>query len=126
MELPHDRGHFEDRGHTEHFLVAVLDSKVEERIGGGETSFWDERAVEQGLVIDPLGLPGNEPVWIFRRGWCRSRGGAESLSFGWGQLPRSHGGRSRGGDPLTQQKNERERGMADQNFVCVWGGRLNI
>ena len=41
---------------------------------------------------------------IFRRGWCRPRGGVASLSFGWGRLPGSHGGRSRGRDPQTQQK----------------------
>ena len=45
-----------------------MDSKVEESIGGGKTSFCDERAIEQRLVIDPLDLPGNEPVWIVRRG----------------------------------------------------------
>ena len=68
MELPHNRGHSGDRGRTKRLATTVLDSRVEERIRGRETSFWDERAVEQGLVIDPLGLPGNEPVWIFRRG----------------------------------------------------------
>ena len=59
VELPHNRGYSGDKGCTKCFLVAVLDSEVEERIGGEETSFWDKRAVEQGLLIDPLGLPGS-------------------------------------------------------------------
>ena len=42
MELPHDRGHSRDRGCTERLLVVVLDSEVEERVGGGETAFQDE------------------------------------------------------------------------------------
>ena len=46
MELPHDRGHSGDRGRTERLPVVVLDSEVEERIGGGETAFRDQRAVE--------------------------------------------------------------------------------
>ena len=86
VELLHNRGHSRDKGRTERLPAAVLDSEVEERIGGGKTSFWDERAVEQGLVIDPLDFSGNEPVWIFRRGGggggCRLRGGSGSLSFG--------------------------------------------
>ena len=82
MELRHYRGHSGDRGHTECLPAAVLDSEVEEHILGGETAFRDKQAVEQRLVIDPLGLPGNEPMWIFRRGWCHPRGGAGSLSFG--------------------------------------------
>ena len=92
MELPDNWGYSGDRGCTECLPTAVLDSEVEEHIRGGETSFWDKREVEQGLVIDPLGLPGNELVWIFRRGWCHPRGGAGSLSFGWGQLLWGHGG----------------------------------
>ena len=83
MELPHDQGHSGNRGCIKRLLAAVLDSEVEERIGDGEIAFRDERAVEQRLVIDPLGLPGNELMWIFRRGWRRPRGGARSLSFGW-------------------------------------------
>ena len=62
MELPHDRGHSGDRGRIERLPAAVLDIKVEEHIEGGGTLFWDECAVEQGLEIDPLDLPGNEPV----------------------------------------------------------------
>ena len=70
MELPHDRGYSGDKGYIERLPAAVLDSEVEEHIGGGETVFRDERAVEQGLVVDPPGLSKNEPMWIFRRGWC--------------------------------------------------------
>ena len=92
MELLHDRGHFGDKGCTEHLLAVVLDSEVEERIGGGETAFRDERAVEQRLMIDPLSLPRNEPVWIFWRGWYHPRGGAGLLYFGQDRLPRIHGG----------------------------------
>ena len=39
VELSHDWGHFEDKGHTEHLPVAVLDSEFEECNGGGETAF---------------------------------------------------------------------------------------
>ena len=39
VELPHDRGPFRDRGCTESLPAMVLDSKVTERIGGGETEF---------------------------------------------------------------------------------------
>ena len=46
MELSHDRGHSGDKGRTERLPAAVLDSEVEERIGGGETAFRDKRAVE--------------------------------------------------------------------------------
>ena len=45
-------------------LAAVLDGEVEEYIRSGETAFWDERAVEKRLMIDSLGLPGNELMWI--------------------------------------------------------------
>ena len=82
MELPHYRGHSGNRGCTERLQASILDIEVEECIGSGETTFRDERAVEQRLVIDPLDLPGNEPMWIFRRGWSHPRGGAGSLSFG--------------------------------------------
>ena len=98
VELPHYRGHSRDRGRTKCLPAVVLDSKVEEWIGGGETSFREEQAIEQRLVIDSLGLPRNKPMWIFWREWCRLRGGAESLSFSWGGLLGSHGGRSRGVD----------------------------
>ena len=108
MELPHDRGHSGNRGCTKHLLATVLDSEVKEYIGSEETVFRDERTVEQLLVIDPLGLPGNESMLIFRRRWFRPRGGAGSLSFGRGRLPGSHGSRSRGGDLQTQQKKMRE------------------
>ena len=84
MELPHDRGHYWNRGCTELLPAVVLDSGVEERVGGGEPVFRDERAVEQGLLVDSLGLQGNESVWIFRRRWCRLRGRAGALSIGWG------------------------------------------
>ena len=70
-----------DRGRTERLPTAILDSEVEERIRGGELTFQDERAVEQGLV-DPLGLLVNESVWILRKRWCRPQGGAGELSFG--------------------------------------------
>ena len=109
VELSHNRGYFGDRGCTECLPAAVLDSEVKERIGGGETLFWDKRVVEQGLMIDPLSLLGNEPVWIFWRGWCRPRGRAGSLSFGWDQLPWSHCGRSRVRILQTQKKGKRER-----------------
>ena len=46
IELPHDRGHSGNRGCIEHLPTAVLDSEVEEHIGGGEPAFRDERAVE--------------------------------------------------------------------------------
>ena len=59
MELPYDQGHSENRGCTKRLPTAVLDSEVEECIRGGETTFRDERVVEQRLVIDSLGLPGN-------------------------------------------------------------------
>ena len=108
MKLPHNRGYSKDRGSIESLLAAVLDYEVEERIGGGETSFWDKQAVEQGLVINPLGLPRNEPVWISKGG------GAGSLSFGWGRLPWGHGGRSRARDLQTLKKNERGRGKGGQ------------
>ena len=60
MELPHDEGHSRDRGHTERLPAVVLDGKVEEYIGGGETLFWDELATEQGLVIESLGAASRE------------------------------------------------------------------
>ena len=99
----------------------VLDSEVEECIGSGETVFWDERAIEQRLVIDHLSLLRNESVWISQRRWCRPRGGAGLLSFGRDRLPGSHGGRSRGIDLQTQKKkNESGRGDGSQN---VLGGK---
>ena len=42
VELQHNRGHSGDRGRIERLPVTVLDSEVEERIGGRETSFWDK------------------------------------------------------------------------------------
>ena len=61
-------------------------------------------------MIDPLGLPGNKSVWIFRRGWCLPRDGARSLSFSWGQLPGSHGGRSEARNlQILKKMRERER-----------------
>ena len=48
VELPHNRGHSWHRGCTERLPTAVLDSEVEERIGGRETAFRDVQAVEQG------------------------------------------------------------------------------
>ena len=83
VELQHDRGHSSDRGSTKRPPAAILDSEVEKHTACRETTLRDKRAVEQGLVIDPLNLSGNEPMWIFRRGWYRSRGEAGSLSFGW-------------------------------------------
>ena len=71
-----------DRERTERLPAAVLNSEVEERIGGGETAFRDERAIEQRLMIDPLNLSRNEPMWIFWWGWYRQQGGAGVLSFG--------------------------------------------
>ena len=62
MKLPHDLGHSGNRGCKERLPIAALDSEVEERIGGGEPAFRDERAVKRGLVVDPLDLPGNELV----------------------------------------------------------------
>ena len=115
VEIQHNRGYFGDRGCIKCLPAVALDSEVEECIGGGETSFWDKRVIEQGLMIDPLGLPVNEPVWIFRGGWCRPRGGAGSLSFGRDQLPWSHGGRYRVRDLQTR---ERER-KGQPNFM--WG-----
>ena len=58
-------------------------------------------------MIDPLGLPRNEPVWIFRRGWYCLRGGAGSTSFGRDRLPWSHCGRSRVRVLQTQKTGER-------------------
>ena len=58
VELSHDRGHAGDKGRTEHLIATVLDSKVEEHIGGGENSLWDERAVEQGLNDRSARPPG--------------------------------------------------------------------
>ena len=46
VETSHDWGHFGNRGRTCCLPSVVLDGEVEERIGGGETAFWDERAVE--------------------------------------------------------------------------------
>ena len=108
MELPHNWGYSGDRGFIEGLSVVVLDSEVEERIRGGENSFWDKRAVKQGLVIDPLGLPGNEPMWLFWRGWYYQRGGAGSLYFGRDRLPWSHRGRFRVRDLQTQKTRERK------------------
>ena len=42
VELPHERGHFGNKGCTKCLPAKVLDSEVEERIGGGETVFRDE------------------------------------------------------------------------------------
>ena len=39
VELPHGQGHSGYRGCTERLPTTVLDSEVEERIGGGETAF---------------------------------------------------------------------------------------
>ena len=36
VELQHDPGHFGDRGPTERLPTVFLDSKIEERIGGGK------------------------------------------------------------------------------------------
>ena len=119
MELPHNRGNSGDRGCTKCLPAIVLDSEVVEHIGGGETSFWDKRAIEQGLMVDMLGLPGNEPVGIFRRRWCRPRVGARSLSFGRDRFLWSHHGQSRVRDLQTQKKkkNERKKGKGDQ-ILC--------
>ena len=65
VEVPYYLGHSGNRGCTKRLPAVVLDSEFEECIGGGEIAFRDERAVEQRLVIDPLGLLGNEPMWIF-------------------------------------------------------------
>ena len=72
--------------------------------------------VEQGLMIDPLGLPGNKPVWIFWRRWYHPRGGARSLSFGRDRLPWSHGGRSRVRDLKTRTKTREMERKGRQNF----------
>ena len=42
VELPYHRGHSGDRGCTKCLPAAVLDSEVEERIGGRETLFGDK------------------------------------------------------------------------------------
>ena len=68
VEFPHNWGHSGDKGCTECLPAAVLDDEVEEHIRGWKTSFWDKREVEQGLVVDSLGLLGNEPVGILRGG----------------------------------------------------------
>ena len=55
---------------------------------------------------------------------CGSSGGggaAGSLSFGWGQLPGSHGGRSKGGDLQTQQKT-RKGEERSAKISCGWRG----
>ena len=77
--------------------------------------------VEQGLMVDSLGLLGNEPVGILR-GWCNPRGGAGSLSLCWDQFPWSHWGRSRArvsGDKEDERKSERET-----KLLC--GGEMKI
>ena len=114
VELPHDWGHLWNKGCTERLPAAVLDSEVEECIGGEELAFRDERAVEQGLVVDPLGLPGNESIWIFQMRWCCLRGGAGVLSFGWGGLLGSHIGRFRLEICKYFKKNEKGRGRGSQ------------
>ena len=125
MELPHNRGHSGDRGPIECLPAAVLDSEVKEHIGGRETSFWDKRAVEQGLVIDSLGLPGNEPEWIFRRGWCHLRGGAGLLLLAGIDF---HGamvvdlGLRVYKKKKNKQTNKRGRGKGGQ---MSWGEKLN-
>ena len=121
MELPHNRGNSGDRGCIKCLPAVVLDSEVVERIGGGETSFWDKRAIEQGLMVDMLGLPGNEHVGIFQRRWCRPRGGARSLSFDRDRFMWSHHGQSRVRDLQTQKKKKtRERKERATKF-CVGG-----
>ena len=65
VELPHCRCRPRNKGRTKSLSAAVLNSEVEERISGGETAFWDERAVEQRLLLDSLGLLRNERMWIF-------------------------------------------------------------
>ena len=59
MELPYYRGHSENKECIKRPPSIVLDIEVEECIGSGETALRDERAVEQQLVIDLLGLLGN-------------------------------------------------------------------
>ena len=70
MELPHDRGHSGDREGTKCLLPSILNGEVEEGIGGGKAAFWDKRAIKQRLVVDLLGLPGDESAWIIRKGRC--------------------------------------------------------
>ena len=106
MEFSHNQGYSRDKGCTKCFPAAVLDDEVEEHIRGWKTLLRDKRAVEQGLMIDSLGLPGNELVWILRRGWCRPRGGAGSLSFYRDRLMWSHYGRSSLGFRQTRKKGE--------------------
>ena len=66
VEFPHNRGHSEDRGCAECLPIAVLDDEVEEHIRGWKTLFRDKRAIEQGLMVDSLGLPRNELVGILQ------------------------------------------------------------
>ena len=57
----------------------VLDDEVEERVRGWKTLFWDKRAVEHGLMVDSLDLPGNEPVGILPGGGGGGGAGSQSL-----------------------------------------------
>ena len=66
-------------------------------------------------MIDSLGLPGNEPMWIFQNGWCRPPGEARSLPFGWGGLPGSHGGRFIGQISKKHKENEGVSRKRQQN-----------
>ena len=68
VELPHNRGYSRDKGCTECLPATILDSEVEEFIRGRETSFWDKRAVEQGLMIDPLASREMNSCGSSRRG----------------------------------------------------------
>ena len=72
-------------------------------------------------MIDLLGLPGNELVWIFQRGWYRPRGGTGLLSFGWGQLLWGHGGRFKARDMQILKKTKEKR----KGWPNPCGGKMN-
>ena len=75
--------------------------------------------VEQGLMVDSLGLPKNEPMGILLGGGCRLRGGVGSLSLCWDRLLWSHWGRS-SVRVLTDNEYRRERAEGKPKY-CVGG-----
>ena len=97
-------------------LIAVMYGVIEERIGGGKTSFWNKGLVEQRLVIDSFGLPRDESVQIVRRGRCCVRGGAGALSFDWDRFPGGHGGRCR----LQRCKSTNKTKAGDEKTAKNW------
>ena len=58
-------------------------------------------------------------MWIFRRVWCRPRGGARLLSFGWGGLPWSHENQFMG--QICKKHKENERGSRNGRKMACKG-----